>query len=127
MNSVEQLYTHVPGMRWIVDIYSQVLNKDDETRPLQPSRLEINQQYRRITQMELKVTTAIPQTPTLDDVSQEFEVSGEANVYPNTWIPNPDDHIVGTLPDGRQGCSRSPVSRRPCPCSSNRPTPSASS
>lgn len=103
LNSVEQLYTHVPGMRWIVDVYSQVLNRDDETRPLEPQRLEINQQYKLITQMELKVTTPIPQTPTLDDVSQEFEVTGEANVYPNTWIPNQDDHIVGTLPDGRKG------------------------
>lgn len=102
-HKVSTLTTHIAGMRWVVNYYSQILGVDDEARQLQPNRLEIHQQYKCIENLELKVTTPIPTNPVVDLQSQEMEVRGSANCYANTVIPNLGDHITARLPDGRMG------------------------
>lgn len=96
-----RLMTMIEGKRWVVDYYSQVLNKDNETSAIQISRFAINQQYKLIRNYELKVITPIPVNPQFNAESQEFTVEGESNMYPGLR-PNQGDMIVATLMDGRK-------------------------
>lgn len=99
---VSTLLTAIEGRRWIVEWYSQILNTDNETAGHERSRSGIYQQYKLIHNLELKVTTPLPRNPPQDINSQEFEIRGQANMYPGV-IPNPDDHFTATLADGRKG------------------------
>jgi hypothetical protein len=102
INPVGTLLTAVAGSRWIVTWFSQVLGEDDEWTGFQRSRLAINQQYRKINELELKVTTPLPRNPSLQQEGQEFDVRGEANMYPGV-IPNPGDMFTADTGDGRRG------------------------
>lgn len=107
VNTEEQpvgtLLTHIGGMRWIPRFYfSRVLGKDEEVESYQGKLLPINRQYKVIHDLEIKVQTAAPNNPTVDEANQEFTVRGTARMYPNSVIPNPGDMIIGDTPDGRQ-------------------------
>lgn len=97
------LLTHIGGMRWIVDYYSQVKGKDEEVGAFQPGLAVINRQLRKIQDMEIKVTRPALNEPTIEDSNQEATVRGSAIAYPNSVIPNPGDLIVAQGPDGRKG------------------------
>lgn len=99
---VGTILTAIEGKRWVVTWYSQILNRDNQLSTLQSSRLEINQQYKRIRNLELKVTQPLPVNPEFRPESQEFTVRGEANMYPGVR-PNLGDLFVATLLDGRVG------------------------
>jgi hypothetical protein len=99
---LKTLLTAIEGRRWVVTWFSQVLGGDGETAAQQDSRLAINQQYKRINNLELKVTDAIPINPTYNVESTEFEARGRANMYPGV-IPNPGDMFIADLGDGRPG------------------------
>lgn len=99
---VGTLLTAITGARWIVTYFQQVLNEDDEWSGFQYKRLEINQQYRKINDLELKVTTPLPRNPPIQQEGQEFDVRGEANLYPGV-IPNPGDMFTADTGDGRRG------------------------
>lgn len=100
---VGTLLTHIGGMRWIPRlVFSQVKGRDEETGSYQGKLRPINRQYRLIHEMEIKVQTAAPNNPSIDNANQEATVKGTARVYPNTFIPNPGDMIIGDTPDGRQ-------------------------
>lgn len=99
---LKTLLTAIEGRRWVVTWFSQVLGGDGEVAAQQDSRLAINQQYKRINELELKVTDAIPINPTYNVESTEFEARGRANMYPGV-IPNPGDMFIADLGDGRPG------------------------
>lgn len=97
------LLTQIGGMRWIPRlVFSQVKGRDEETGSYQGKLRPINRQYRLIHDMEFKVQTPAPNSPSFDAANQEATVKGTARVYPNTFIPNPGDMIIGDTPDGRQ-------------------------
>lgn len=99
---VGTLLTHIGGMRWIPRIYlSRVMGKDEEVESYQGRLRPINRQYRLIHNLEIKVQTAAPNNPTIDNQNQEITVKGTGRVYPNTVIPNPGDMIIGETADGR--------------------------
>lgn len=99
---LKTLLTAIEGRRWVVTWFSQVLGGDNEVAAQQDSRLAINQQYKRINDLELKVTDPIPVNPTYNVESTEFDARGRANMYPGV-IPNPGDMFIADVGDGRPG------------------------
>lgn len=95
------LLTHVEGASWTVVYYSQVLDSDNALSGQNMDRDPSLQQYKRITQFELKVTTSLTQTQ--DETTKQFTLTGQANVYPGTIIPNEGDMFLADIGDGREG------------------------
>lgn len=91
---------YVEGSNWSTTYYSQVLGADNEPSPLQLDRAPIYQQYTRILQMELKVTT--PLTTQQEPDTHSFTVTGAATSYPH-FIPNKGDMFLADIGDGREG------------------------
>ena len=94
------LLQYVDGSSWEVTYYSQVLGADQEPGPWSADRSATDQQYARITGMELKVTA--PLAPTEDEIGRSFDVVGTATVYP-THKPNLGDMFIADIGDGRAG------------------------
>lgn len=94
------LLTHVEGMSWTVNYYSQVLDADNALSAQNQNRDAVYQQYRLIQRLELKVTTALNQSQ--DTTTKEFKVSGQASVYPCGLTPNEGDHFIADAGDGRE-------------------------
>lgn len=94
------LLTWVEGSNWTVEYFSQALDLHSEPKPLSVNTGAIYQQYRRIRNMELKVTTPISFQP--DDVTRTMEVRGSGITYP-FLVPNKGDMFIGDVGDGRLG------------------------
>jgi hypothetical protein len=94
------LLTHVEGSSWTVDYYSQVLDQDNGVQGQSVNKPAQYQQYRRIRQMELKVTQ--PLIPSQDPTSKKMSYKGAANVYP-VLIPNQGDMFIAQVDDGQYG------------------------
>jgi hypothetical protein len=94
------LLQYVDGSAWEVTYYSQVLGADSEPGPWSIDRSPTDQQYVRIRNMELKVTSAL--SPTEEQTGRGFDVGGTATVYP-THKPNFGDMFIADIGDGRAG------------------------
>ena len=94
------LAIYIEGQQWFVDYYKQVLNDDDEGNPLSTGMASALQQYRKIKNTELKLTT--PLSGSFDAPSNEWSMTGTANMYP-TIVPNKGDVFVADIGDGRSG------------------------
>lgn len=94
------LLTHVEGSSWIVRYYQQYLGLDDEPGSQELFKDAVHQQYKLIDRLELKVTGAL--SPSQDTTNKEFEVGGEATLYPPV-IPNKGDMFLADVGDGREG------------------------
>ena len=94
------LLQYVDGSSWEVTYYSQVLGADQEPGPWSMDRSATDQQYVRISNMELKVTS--PLAPSEEQAGRNFDVVGTATVYP-THKPNVGDMFVADIGDGRAG------------------------
>lgn len=97
---VENLLTHVEGSEWVVQYYSQVLNTDSATGGLNQTTSGVFQQYTRINEMELKVSS--PLTTSQDPQSKQMVVRGAATIYP-FLIPNTGDVFLADLGGGQEG------------------------
>lgn len=98
---IASIITYVEGSPWTTDCYySQVVNKDDELKPLDINISQVNQQYTAIKGLVLKVTAGL--TPSQDQQSKQFTVTGTATVYPFV-IPNVGDMFVADAGNGRLG------------------------
>lgn len=100
--NVGTILTAIEGMSWQTTWLSGIYNRDNAVSTLQTSRLEINQQFKRIYNYELKVTVPLPVNPEFDPSNQEFTVRGEANLYPG-MRPSLGDMFIASLLDGRVG------------------------
>jgi hypothetical protein len=96
--SVRSLLTHIDGSKWVVDYYSQMGGVDEELAHQEINRPAIYQQYLRIKQLELRVTT--PLDTAQDDEGKEFTLTGSANLFPGV-IANVGDMFHASLSDGR--------------------------
>ena len=94
------LLQYVDGSSWEVIYYAQVLGQDEEPKPWSIDLSATSQQYTRITNMELKVTSSLDRSMNEEQPGRSFEVSGTATVYP-THKPNKGDMFIADAGDGR--------------------------
>lgn len=104
---VESKYTdrrplglYIEGQQWFVDYYKQVLNDHDEGNPLSTGTPGALQQYRKIKNVEFKLTS--PLTGSFEAGPNEWNLTGTANLYPSL-VPNKGDMFVADIGDGRSG------------------------
>ncbi len=95
------LLAYIEGSSWVVDYYSQILDQNNELNGQDPSLPAVNQQYKRIWSMELKVVQDLSQ-PALEEGAGEFTLQGSANVYP-FLVPQVGDMFRAGVADGREG------------------------
>ena len=107
--NLSSLLTHIEGAAWLVKYYSQVIGPDGELSPLQVTKDPVYQQYMEISDLELKVTTALSTSQDTD--SGVFEVVGTSTVYPPI-VPNYGDAFLADIGDGREGIFTITSSRR---------------
>jgi hypothetical protein len=94
------LLTRIAGSQWLVRYYQQILGNDTELTPQQLDKQAVYQQYREISELELRVTTPLASSQTLE--TREFQVTGQASTYP-PLIPNVGDMFLADIGDGREG------------------------
>jgi hypothetical protein len=97
---VPQLLTAIEGMPWKVRYFSRVLGADDSVGGQGPSTPSVQQQYREIRNLELRVQQDL--TPSQDPQTQAMTYAGASVMYPFI-VPNTGDMFVADLNDGRQG------------------------
>lgn len=95
----KSLLTHIEGMPWVVTFYQQLIGKDNELSPQQMGRDPVYQQYRKISELEIRVTSELSQSQM---ESGSFEVNGSAVLYP-PMKPNKGDMFLADIGDGREG------------------------
>jgi len=100
---LSSLITFVAGSSWIVDYYSQVIDKDNDLRSQDTGQSAVYQQYTLIKSMELKVTSSLTQNQNTED--KRTVVNGTATIYPCV-IPNEGDMFAADIGDGREGIFR---------------------
>lgn len=95
------LIAYIEGSSWVVNYYSQILDKNSEVKGQDTSLPAPLQQYRRIWSMELKVTQDLTQV-SQDPGTNEMTLVGGANVYP-FLVPQEGDMFRAGIADGREG------------------------
>lgn len=91
---------YVDGSAWEVTYYSQILGRDSEPTPWSIDLSPTAQQYMRISNMELKVTSSLERAMNEERPGRSFDVVGTATVYP-THKPNEGDMFTADIGDGR--------------------------
>lgn len=95
-----QITTILEGTPWAVTMYEQQLAGDDQPRRME-ARLEPSvQQYKRIDNARVNVTSDL--SFSTDAETNISELNGEGNLYPE-YTPNVGNHFVARLQDGRMG------------------------
>lgn len=94
------LLQYVDGSSWEVNYYAQVLGADSEPGPLQLERSPTDQQYTKVSNMELRVIS--PLAPVQESPGRSMELRGSALVYPHIR-PNVGDMFIADIGDGRGG------------------------
>lgn len=95
------LIAYIEGSPWVVDYYSQILDQNSELKGQDISLPAVQQQYRRIWSMELKVTQDLTQV-SQDPATNEITMQGMSNVYP-FLVPQEGDMFRAGVADGREG------------------------
>lgn len=90
----------IDGSQYNVNYYSQVLGLHSDLRELDAGQSGVYQQYNKIVNLELRVTTEL--TSTFNAATNMTLVTGAANVYP-PLIPNVGDVFVANIGDGKDG------------------------
>ena len=96
----ESLITYVEGSLYTVNYYSQVLAANSELRGHDAGQNATLQQYTKIINFELRVTTPLSGTP--EEETSTTLVTGSANVTP-PLIPNVGDMFIAPIGDGNEG------------------------
>jgi hypothetical protein len=96
---VSSLSVYVTGSAWSVTYYKQLLNKDNEGAAFDVNREAPYQQYMKINNLEVMVTS--PLSRSQDSESEIFEVTGTATCY-GFMVPNPGDTFIATVDNGYQ-------------------------
>lgn len=96
----ETVLAHIEGYSWTVTYYSQVLGRDTGAAGQGLATDPILQQYRRVNNMEIKVSN--PLTTSQVEETAEMLTQGSGTCYPHV-IPNKGDMFVADIMDGRQG------------------------
>lgn len=98
---LSSLLTYIEGGSWPVTYYSQVLGADNATSGQDPGQSALYQQYTRIHNFELKVTTSLNSSQNSSG-SGSMVITGSAVIYP-FLVPNKGDMFVANTADGKEG------------------------
>lgn len=98
---MSSLLTYIEGGSWPVTYYSQVLGEDNATAGQDAGQHAIYQQYNRIYDLELRVTSSLSNNQT-GTGSNQMVVTGSAVIYP-FLAPNRGDMFVALTADGKEG------------------------
>lgn len=90
----------INGSNWRVNYFSQNLKGNQEPTPLDINRQPPYQTYRRIMNINIKVSQ--PLDISQDERIRTFSVTGSGHMYPGVTA-NQGDMIVGDIGDGRLG------------------------
>lgn len=90
----------IEGSPWVVEYFQQYLGKDDEPAAFSNERLSPYQQYRRIRNLELRLSGSLSYSH--DEEYSNDELTGSAYVY-GVIRPNQGDMIIADIGDGRTG------------------------
>ena len=95
---INTLLEHVEGASWTIDWYSQILTINSQLASQQASTSAAFQQYNKIQNLEVKVTSPLAQSQ--DPITKVFTYSGTALIY-SLLIPNEGDMFVANIGDGQ--------------------------
>lgn len=96
----ESLISYIEGSPYSVNYYSQIVAAHTELTGHDSGQNKVLQQYTKIIQLELKVTTALVGSP--EEETSTTLVTGSANVLP-PLIPNVGDMFIASIGDGYDG------------------------
>lgn len=99
-NDLFSLITNISGSSWTVTYYSQILTRDSQLSGQQPSLTPVAQQYKKINNLELKVSRSLDYSQ--DDINKQSNLIGEAVLYP-VIIPNDGDMFIAEIGESRFG------------------------
>lgn len=102
------LLTHLPGMKLNVTYYHQVIGRDEDASPFDPTQQGPYQQYRKIHDFEILLQGSL--STDIDTTTQITKVTGNAIVYPGLK-PIDGDAFIMDMGDGR-ACQCSVVNSR---------------
>lgn len=97
---LSHIIVNAEGDKWPVNYYKQHNGLNDEMMPLAKGTAAPHQQYIKINDFIIHVTS--PLTQQQDQETKEFTVNGEGTVYFGL-IPNKGDMFVADVGDGRAG------------------------
>lgn len=95
---VKALTAYIEGSPWTVNFYSAIVSKHNDLRDLDIAQPDILQQYQKIIDYEIRVTT--PLTSSYDNTTGITSVTGSGNVY-STIMPNIVDYFITDTNDNR--------------------------
>lgn len=98
-SQLSALGNRVAGSSWVVTYYSQILGADNAPSAHDVNKQAAFQQYRKISQFELMVTS--PLTQQQDAETKEFSVTGTATVY-SVLTPNDGDAFIADIDNGQR-------------------------
>lgn len=99
----ESLMGYVSGSAWTVQYYSQLIAEHNDLRDHDPGQLGVYQQYTKIVNLEIRVTSPIDSSQ--DNDSALVKVTGSGTVF-GYLIPNVGDLFVASVGDGENGLFR---------------------
>lgn len=100
VNSLASLITHIAGYKWIVTYFSQYITRDDELATLEVNRPAVYQQYLRINDFEIRVSS--PLNMSQNQETNETDYLGNGTIFAGV-IPNVGDMFIADIGDGRAG------------------------
>lgn len=106
---INTLLEHLEGKSWTVDWYSQVLDRDSQLNGQQITSSGVVNQYKKISQLEMKVTQDLSQSQ--DPETKAMTYTGSALIY-SGLIPNEGDMFVAQIGDGQLATFRVSLSAK---------------
>jgi hypothetical protein len=100
---INALTAYVEGMPWAVDYYCQIINRDNDLKELDPAQKSIYQQYKKIAQLEIRVTQAL--NTSQDAENKLLSIQGNAVMY-SCVVPNEGDTFTAMVAGGHRGIFR---------------------
>jgi len=97
---IKSLIAYIEGAPWSVNYYSQIITKDNDLREIDPSQSNIYQQYQKIKDLELRVSSSL--SDSYDSVTGISSVTGNGLFYP-VIAPNINDYFTAEAGDSRTG------------------------
>lgn len=92
------LLTHLPGMKLTTTYYHQVMGRDEEPSPFDPTQQGPYQQYRKIVNFEILLQGSL--STDIDTETQTTRITGNAILYPGL-VPIDGDAFIMDTGDGR--------------------------
>lgn len=94
------LLQHVSGASWTVTYYKQVKTSEEASEAFNVNRPAPYQQYLKIENFEIRVTTPLSLSP--NNQNSSMEITGVGLIYPSI-VPDHGDTFIADVGDGRLG------------------------